>query len=63
MAAPNPYLHPERYRVTAPTIVAQFVNGGESYVRRGAVLPTGTKPSQVEHLVSAGLVERIEVAS
>ena len=49
----------DQHIVKAAAAVVQLKDGGESYRYRGAFVPSDAR--NLEHLVSAGLVEKFEV--
>lgn len=49
------------YRVTGALAVAKVCDS-EQYLRRGSLVPAGVAAEQVEHLISVGLVSKVDVA-
>lgn len=51
----------KRYRVTATMVVVKIAGaqGGETYLRRGRVLPSTVAAAEVKRLVDRGLVEAV----
>ncbi|PKQ36537.1 MAG: hypothetical protein CVT61_00230 [Actinobacteria bacterium HGW-Actinobacteria-11] len=51
---------PGRYRVTGPVVVAELMDGQQSYLYKGAILPAQTRPSQIEYLLEQGMIKKLE---
>lgn len=56
----NTFIHGRpAYRVVAPCVVAELVGGTTRYVYQHGLLPADASPTQLEHLVDAGMVEEV----
>ena len=49
-----------RYKVTSPVVVALKLSGGEQYVYANGLMPTDTRPSQIEQLLDVGAIKAFE---
>lgn len=49
-----------RYQVICAGVVAQKLNGGEKYVYRNQYLPGDADPAHIEHLLTLGLIRKLE---
>jgi hypothetical protein len=52
-----------QYQVIRAAVIAQQMNGGEHYVYRNGLLPANTDPANIEHLLSLGMIRKIEGAA
>lgn len=61
MAHVNTFIHGRtRHQVIAPCVVAELIDGRETYVYRNGILPAATRPAQVERLLEAGMIRTID---
>jgi len=53
-------LRATRYRVIGPVVVVRMNTGGEAYLNKGALIPAQADQRNIEHLLAAKLIEKIE---